>query len=447
MPVAVPPQSPFGPTVFPPTQIKSVWQRTALDDPLVNAGRDEALPARVDMVIIGSGLSGAVTAYSLLSSPSRPASVVVLEARSICSGASGRNGGHCRPDAFCGFNAFAELHGSEQAKLILESEAITLARVAKFIEDHQVECEFTPRPTLYVCLTQEFTDYIGQAYADSKAAGIDVGSAHVHHGAEAARVTRSPECATAYQWPAATVNPLKLDYAVHRAALSLGGYSMFSHRPVTAVEKVDDAAHPLKKVVYATNGYSKLLLPEFASAITPFTAQGVLLTPPPDVPEAYPRLEPSISLRLGLHNFNSVASRPDNTIVLASPRSWPGQTQEEYNSLYGGMDDSGTSAVRVKVAFANLCKALPGGGYDGSSGEVGQSGLESHWHGIIGMGQFIIAGFNGHGMGRIFHCAPCLADVVLGGIDAWDPTVSTAFQATAARLGRLAKAAGSLATE
>lgn len=73
---------------------------------------------------------GAKTAHSLLSSSpedSRP-SLVILEARETCSGASGRNAGHCRPDAFRGFTAFSKIHGKDEAAGVLVSESITLDR-------------------------------------------------------------------------------------------------------------------------------------------------------------------------------------------------------------------------------------------------------------------------------------------------------------------------------
>ena len=60
-------------------------------------------------------MSGTLSALSLLESPHPPKSVVVLEAREFCSGATGRNAGHCRPDQFRGFPKFAKLHGPEQA--------------------------------------------------------------------------------------------------------------------------------------------------------------------------------------------------------------------------------------------------------------------------------------------------------------------------------------------
>jgi glycine/D-amino acid oxidase-like deaminating enzyme len=59
----------------------------------------EALPTETDTVIIGSGITGASIARTLLQndkfrSKSSYPSVVLLEARTICSGATGRNGGH-----------------------------------------------------------------------------------------------------------------------------------------------------------------------------------------------------------------------------------------------------------------------------------------------------------------------------------------------------------------
>ena len=50
------------------------------------------LPEECDIIIIGAGLSGVSTAHFLLDDNPSPPSVVLLEARQICSGATGRNG-------------------------------------------------------------------------------------------------------------------------------------------------------------------------------------------------------------------------------------------------------------------------------------------------------------------------------------------------------------------
>lgn len=85
-----------------PTQ--SYWQDPP--DDIADLRTTPHLPGRADVVIIGSGITGAAVAWNLLqdsdgdgdgsrnnsSSSSTPPSVVMLEARQACSGATGRNG-------------------------------------------------------------------------------------------------------------------------------------------------------------------------------------------------------------------------------------------------------------------------------------------------------------------------------------------------------------------
>lgn len=109
----------------PPISTRSVWQRNAASHPLLRANASAPLPDSADVVIVGGGLCGALVAHSLLSLAPETR-VVLLEARELASGASGRNAGHCRPDAGRGFPAFAALHGAAQARRILDSERTNL---------------------------------------------------------------------------------------------------------------------------------------------------------------------------------------------------------------------------------------------------------------------------------------------------------------------------------
>ena len=79
----VPPGLPReGPTV-------SYWQ--VPPDEISDLRSTEALPEEADIVIIGSGISGATIAYNILTEQPKK-KIVLLEARQAASGASGRNG-------------------------------------------------------------------------------------------------------------------------------------------------------------------------------------------------------------------------------------------------------------------------------------------------------------------------------------------------------------------
>ncbi|WWD19838.1 hypothetical protein CI109_104305 [Kwoniella shandongensis] len=480
MPVAVPPNppiSPWGEKVFPPTWKLSEWQRTTRDDPLVNMGRDDALPERSEVVIIGSGLAGTKTAHSLLTSPNPPKSITIIEAREACSGASGRNAGHCRPDAFRGFTAFSKIHGKEEAGKIIKSEGITLASVKEFVEEHSVECEFTPRQTLDVILNEDFKQYCAMAYDEAKEYGLDLSHIKYHDQEDAKKVTRSPHALGAYEWPAASLNPAKLCYAIHHVNFSLAktqgreqnGYKLFTWTPVTAVVEAESSADDeeykwevkttrgnvlAQKVVFATNGYTSLVLPELDGLITSMKAEAIKLNLPPVGLDEFPRIEPTMSLRY-LDRFYSVMQRPDNSIVLAAPRKWPGQFEATAKSLYGTYDDSDSLRERAQNAYGSFAKIVPNGGYSAERMVEGEDGLDYAWSGILGLtpdsvpfvgpvpekeGQYIIAGFNGHGMARIFHCAPTLAAIMTGG--EWDPTLPLAFKSSPERFASLREKIG-----
>lgn len=74
----------------------SYWQDPP--DEIANTRVTEELPEKADIVIIGSGISGAAIAWNLLedvrNGDREPDAqrIVMLEARQACSGATGRNG-------------------------------------------------------------------------------------------------------------------------------------------------------------------------------------------------------------------------------------------------------------------------------------------------------------------------------------------------------------------
>lgn len=95
-----------------PAPTRSYW----LDDPPFPKLCDiqGELPAEADVVIIGSGITGAAVAKSLLEL-SGELRVVVCEARELCSGATGRNGGHIKATPYEALAMYRAKMGPEKA--------------------------------------------------------------------------------------------------------------------------------------------------------------------------------------------------------------------------------------------------------------------------------------------------------------------------------------------
>jgi len=131
----------------PVASTKSFWMNTP--HATLEKAQSEALPQEAEIIIIGSGITGASVAKTILDQQSskpdgvatRPR-VVLLEARDICSGATGRNGGHILESAD-EFTQHEEAYGLEAAKKLIRfklshlDEMIKVADALGITEDCQ----------------------------------------------------------------------------------------------------------------------------------------------------------------------------------------------------------------------------------------------------------------------------------------------------------------------
>ncbi|KAJ5788481.1 hypothetical protein N7457_003471 [Penicillium paradoxum] len=100
----------------------------------------QPLPKETDVVIIGSGITGASIARSLLQtrnsekfSTSHP-SVVMIDARAICSGATGRNGGHIL-ETGDGYAELADVYGKDDARKLMRFRLAHLHEILAVAEE------------------------------------------------------------------------------------------------------------------------------------------------------------------------------------------------------------------------------------------------------------------------------------------------------------------------
>jgi len=124
-----------------------------------------------DVTIVGGGLGGLQTAY-LMSKLGK--SVVLVEARDVMSGESGRTTAHLFPAVDDRYFELIKTHGLETAQVVADSQRAAVDLIEKIVKEENIECEFE-RLDGYLFLGPEHTTALLQKeYDAAKQVGMDV---------------------------------------------------------------------------------------------------------------------------------------------------------------------------------------------------------------------------------------------------------------------------------
>ncbi|UZE21796.1 FAD-binding oxidoreductase [Pseudomonas sp. B21-056] len=115
---------------------ESYWLDTA---PVFTGAQTGALPARVDVVVVGGGFTGLSAARALAL---KGASVAVLEAGRVIGEASGRNGGHCNTGVAQDYSGLVATLGAEQARAYYRAYESAVQSVVTLVEQERIACDF-----------------------------------------------------------------------------------------------------------------------------------------------------------------------------------------------------------------------------------------------------------------------------------------------------------------
>jgi len=98
-----------------PNPTESYWTRSRIPLPSPSPSPPRASPASTTILVLGTGITAASTASSLLALTPSTTHLVVLDARSHCDGATGRNGGHCKLVPYEELDKLSRRFGEERA--------------------------------------------------------------------------------------------------------------------------------------------------------------------------------------------------------------------------------------------------------------------------------------------------------------------------------------------
>jgi glycine/D-amino acid oxidase-like deaminating enzyme len=118
------------------------WQGQAVPFalPAVAAGRP--LPARVDVLIVGAGYTGLAAARETAAAGR---STLVLDARSVGSGCSSRNGGQVAHSIKPTVAALTRRHGADLARRIHGEARDAVAHLRRLATEEQLDCDWQPQ--------------------------------------------------------------------------------------------------------------------------------------------------------------------------------------------------------------------------------------------------------------------------------------------------------------
>ena len=109
-------------------------------------------------------------AYHLIQGEKTEKSITILEARGACSGATGRNGGHLRPDLYGHIPTYIERGGSEAGAEIARFEIAHVQAIKEIVEKEKIDCDFTLTRSYDVWCSEEAVGKAREVYERMRSA-------------------------------------------------------------------------------------------------------------------------------------------------------------------------------------------------------------------------------------------------------------------------------------
>jgi len=276
-------------------------------------------PARVDVAIVGAGITGLNAALELVRAGR---SVVALDAENLGHGASTRNAGYVGRTLKHSFSELLRQYGAAYAVAAYREMQAAFDSVADRVQREQIECGFKVRGRLILARAQRQYDDLEQEWMLRKK----------HLGGEFTMLSRkalSDEIASDVFYGGALIPDLASIHPglYHRGLLDrarAAGVELIGNTPVERIRPLDGDGFEVttprggtraRDVLVATNGYTGNLLPWLQRRLIPFDAYAIVTEPL--APALMNQLLPTDRTYIDhVHDVISIRRSPDGTRIL-----------------------------------------------------------------------------------------------------------------------------------
>jgi glycine/D-amino acid oxidase-like deaminating enzyme len=260
----------------------SLWAATAAPAPETTPLLSDV---KADVVVIGAGYCGLSTALHLAE---RGVRVVVLEARDIGFGGSGRNGGQVIPGMKFDPSELFAMFGPEKGQRLVDFAAGTVDSVFNLIDKHRMDVPHVRRGWIQGSHTRAALKMAERRVRDWGAQGV---AAQLLDRAETARLLGTDKYLGGWMDPrGGGVQPLSYARGLARAAIA-AGVVIYTDSPATQllqnkghwqVTTAGGAKVSAERVVMCTNGYTDGLWPQLRKSIINANSFQVATEPLPE---------------------------------------------------------------------------------------------------------------------------------------------------------------------
>lgn len=229
--------------------MESIWNKTVE----IPNKKSLAEDIHVKNVVIGAGMAGILTAWSLMR---RGQEVIVLEANEIGSGQSGYTTAKITSQHGLFYDRMIRLVGKEAAREYAVANEQAIRHFEKIVQDENIDCHFESKPAYLYTLQQTGVEPLYQEAAAARSLGID---AVFLSGNEITELPFSVTAAVRFERQA-QFHPL--EFMKHLA----NELTIYEHTKVLSVTKhrvyTADAAIQADNIIFATH-YPILNVPGF----------------------------------------------------------------------------------------------------------------------------------------------------------------------------------------
>jgi glycine/D-amino acid oxidase-like deaminating enzyme len=337
--------------------------------------------SRVDVAIVGAGITGCTCALALARAGRR---VRIHEARTVASGASGRNGGFVLRGGAARYDVARDSYGADPARGLWRRTEEALDQMEQLAGD-----ELRRTGSLRLAADHEERTAIRSEYEALREDGFDVEW----------RDDLPPRLAA--QFDGAMFHPrdgaMQPAVFVRRLAATAldAGVEIVEHDRIESIEVLD-----ADDVLVATDGYGRGLIPELEHAVWPARGQVVATEPLAERLFDYPHY--------ARQGFDYWQQLPDGRIVLGGFRDF---------SIMSELTDVEETTPVIQEALDAFLLELLGSVPSVTHRWAGIFGLTQDLLPLVGRvrdGLWIAAGYSGHGNVLGFMCGELVARAILG---------------------------------